>query len=77
MTIGHIVRSLTWMEEGLRGHFSDVIGTKEFRVADVTAGRAYVKAYVEFIHYVERVYEASTSATHGHFAATALASHHR
>jgi len=34
---------------------------------DVTAGRAYVKSYVEFIHYVERVYEAPTKVTHGHF----------
>ena len=33
---------------------------------DVTTGRAYVKAYVEFTHYVGRTYEASTKVTHGH-----------
>ena len=32
----------------------------ELARALASAGRAYVKAYVEFIHYVERVYEAST-----------------
>jgi hypothetical protein len=36
---------------------------KEFKAGDVAAGREYVKAYVEFIHYVERLYEASTTAT--------------
>jgi hypothetical protein len=34
---------------------------------DVTTARAYVKAYVEFIHYVGRTYEASTKVTHGQF----------
>jgi tRNA threonylcarbamoyladenosine modification (KEOPS) complex Pcc1 subunit len=73
-----VVKLLTAaMEERLREHFNDVIGTKEFRAADVAAGRAYVKAYVEFIHYVERVYEASTTATHGHFVATGPVSHDR
>jgi hypothetical protein len=36
----------------------------------VAAGRAYVRAYVEFIHYVERLYETSTTAAHGHFEET-------
>ena len=31
------------------------------------AGREYVEAYVEFIHYVERLYEAITALSHGHF----------
>ena len=65
------------MEERLREHFNDVVGTKEFRAADVASGRAYVEAYVQFIHYVERIYEASTTATHGHVVATGTASHHR
>ena len=32
---------------------------------DVRSGRAYVKAYVEFMHYVERLHEAATAEVHG------------
>ena len=63
--------------ERLREHFNEVIGFKEFPAADVAAGRAYVKAYVEFIHYVERLYEATTTPTHGHFDGTAPDAHRR
>lgn len=55
------------MQEGLRHHFHQVVSAKAFNPGDVAAGRAYVKAYVEFIHYVERLYEASSTVTHGHF----------
>ena len=50
--------------------FNEVIGARGFQADDVAAGRAYVKAYVEFIHYVERVYEATTATAHGHFDET-------
>ena len=65
------------LEERLREHFHEVVRAKSFRADDVAAGRAYVKAYVEFIHYAERVYESSTTATHGHFGATSPAPGHR
>jgi hypothetical protein len=65
------------MQERLHEHFNEVIGAKEFQAGDVAAGRAYVKGYVEFIHYVERLYEASTTATHGHFDETAPDAHRR
>jgi hypothetical protein len=32
----------------------------------VEAGREYVKAYVTFIHYVERIFQAAKSPIHGH-----------
>ena len=51
----------------LRDQFDEVINAKSFKTCDVTAGRAFVKTYVEFIHHVERLYEASTTVTHGHF----------
>ena len=35
--------------------------------SDVAAGREYVAAYVSFIHYVERLYEAATLPAEGHF----------
>ena len=60
----------TAMHERLRDHFNQVAGAKAFKPGDVAAGRAYVKAYVEFIHYVERLYEASTTVIDGHFDET-------
>ena len=65
------------MQEHLREHFSQVIRTRTFTAGDVAAGRAYVKAYVEFIHYVERLYEASTTLIQGHFDQTVPAAHVR
>lgn len=44
-------------------------GAKDARVlsgTDVEAGRAYVARYVSFVHYVERLYDAATSAAHAH-----------
>jgi Family of unknown function (DUF6448) len=61
------------MQEQLRQHFDEVVAAKAFKSEDVVAGRAYVKAYVEFIHSVERLYEASTIAAHGHFGETEAA----
>jgi hypothetical protein len=52
--------------DGLHTHFEEVAAVKAFKPEDVVAGRAYVKAYVEFIHYVERLYEAAVTSAHGH-----------
>jgi hypothetical protein len=41
---------------------------KTFDKNDVEAGREYVKAYVEFVHYVERVYQAVKNPAHGHYS---------
>jgi hypothetical protein len=54
------------------------VTARTYDVADVAAGRDYVRAYVEFIHYVERLYETSTTAAHGHFDETsAIQQEHR
>ena len=55
------------IQERLRQRFGEVMATKTFEPGDVAAGRAYVKAYVEFIHFVERLYESTMNAPHGHF----------
>jgi hypothetical protein len=55
------------MDEGLRRHFEEAVTTKNFKSGDVNAGREHIKAYVEFIHYVERLYEAIATSAHGHF----------
>jgi hypothetical protein len=55
------------MRDGVDAHFKAVIEKRKFAPDDVEAGRAYVEAYVPFIHYVERVYEAAAHPAEGHF----------
>ena len=55
------------IQERLREQFGEVMTTKSFKSDDIAAGRAYIKAYVEFIHFVERLYDSATKAPHGHF----------
>jgi uncharacterized protein DUF6448 len=50
----------------LRTHFDEVLAARAAMTdGDVPSGRAYVKVYVEFMHYVERLHEAATSEVHG------------
>jgi len=42
---------------GIRERFQKVTAAKKFSAEDVNAGRGYVKAYVEFVHYVEALHE--------------------
>jgi hypothetical protein len=58
------------MEHGLFNHFKEVVAKKKFDKNDVEAGRAFVKAYVEYIHYIEGLHAAAASAAHGHFPET-------
>ena len=62
------------MQRRLREEFAEVMATRKFGDDDLTAGRAYVKAYVEFIHFVERVYESTMQPPHGHFDEREIAS---
>ena len=55
------------MHERLGQLFGEVMATKTFEPADVAAGRAHVKAYVAFIHFVEQLYDSTTKTPHGHF----------
>lgn len=54
------------MQEGLRGKFRKTLEKKGYKRDDVEAGRAYVRAYVGFIHYAERLHQAAEKAVHGH-----------
>ncbi len=40
---------------------------RNFNANNVSAGREYIEAYVPFIHYAERVYEAATAPAEGHY----------
>ena len=55
-------------QAGLRKRFDDVAQKKDFAATDVDAGRAYVGAYVDYVHYVERVTEAAASTGDAHAA---------
>ena len=55
------------LQAGLREHFEHVMRTSNWPRGDVAAGREFVAAYVEFLHYVERLHEAIAGAVHGHF----------
>lgn len=64
------------IHHGLHRRFKEVLARKDFKAGDVDAGREYVRAYVEFLHYVERLYEAAKGPAGEHApAAHALAEH--
>lgn len=56
------------VRRGLQAHFEALSALKGYDPNNVAAGRRYVQAYVEYIHYVERLHEAATTAAEGHYA---------
>lgn len=58
------------LSAGLHRHFDEVAAARTYDPRDLSAGRRFVKAYVEYIHYVERLHEAISSAAGGHFDET-------
>ncbi len=65
-------------EKGLHGHFDEVMAKRGYGPNDVEAGRAYTSAYVQFVHYAERLYDAAdtTAAEHAHRAPAGAAHAH-
>lgn len=55
------------VETGLHEKFEQAMSRKKFKADDVEAGREYIEAYVKYIHYVERLYEAAKTTAHGHY----------
>jgi hypothetical protein len=53
-------------EQGLHRHFEDVMKKRKYSPNDVAAGRAYASAYVEYTHYVERLYDAAETLAPEH-----------
>jgi hypothetical protein len=51
---------------GLHEHYDAVVRTKDFKASDVKAGRDHVGAYVAYVHYVERLYDAAGTAKQAH-----------
>ena len=55
------------VKHGLAERLARVVAARRYKPSDVTAGRAWVTAYVGFLHYVEGVYQAATGeAAEGH-----------
>jgi hypothetical protein len=52
----------------LRESFARVQAKRAYDPDNVAAGRAYVKAYVEYVHFVERLHEAIANPAAGHYA---------
>lgn len=55
------------INKGAREHFDRVLEKKNFNKDNVEAGREFIEAYVVFIHYVERLYEAAAHSAAGHY----------
>jgi hypothetical protein len=53
--------------DGLREHFATVRALRRFRSSDLEAGRRYVAAYVAYVHYVERLFQAATAPAEHHY----------
>ncbi len=54
------------LNDGVQERFNTAVAKGGFRPGDVAAGREYVRAYVEFVHYVEGIHSALAPASHGH-----------
>jgi hypothetical protein len=52
--------------EGIRQRFSHAMETKRHADANVEGGRAYVAAYVDYVHFVENLYLIATGKAQGH-----------
>jgi len=63
------------VHKSVGGQFKDVMAKKSYKANDVVAGQQYVKAYVDYIHSVERIYEAAAGTAHGQAAEPTAAAH--
>ena len=65
---------------GIRKRFAEVQDKKLHAEHNVDAGRAFVAAYVEYVHYVEGLHQAAQGAgahhAEGHEAGPAKDAHH-
>lgn len=56
----------TALREGIERYFREALAKRNYQADDVEAGREYVRAYVEFVHYVEGLYGAASGETESH-----------
>jgi hypothetical protein len=66
-SVKDLANELTGMlQQHLEAAFRRVQAGKSFKRSEVDAGRQYVAAYVSYMHYVERLYKAISSAEASH-----------
>lgn len=65
-SVDELTREITQLiAEGIRHRFTKTMETKQHADENVAAGREFVEAYVEFVHYVERLHtDAAGQAGH-------------
>jgi len=67
-SVEELTREITQLiAEGIRHRFTKTMETKQHADENVAAGREFVEAYVEFVHYVERLHTDATGPA-GHAA---------
>ena len=59
------------LRDHLRESFERAKAHRKYDPNDLAAGREYVKAYVEYVHYAERLHEVIAKPAEGHFPASA------
>ncbi|MDT8302963.1 MAG: DUF6448 family protein [Sedimentisphaerales bacterium] len=65
--IDELVKKITQrIEHEIRQRFQTALESKKHVDHNVEAGRAYVRAYVEFTHYMEALHKVITGIEHGH-----------
>lgn len=64
------------VQEGLHSRFHQVVEKSAYSKDNVESGREYVKAYIEYIHYVEGLYQAAKGPAGGHAHVTDAAAAH-
>lgn len=66
-SIDYLQKLLTGaMSNGLLERFNEVIEKSKYPNDDTEAGREYVRAYVDYIHYVEGLYEIANGSINSH-----------
>jgi hypothetical protein len=64
-----VVRLLTEaVRHGVQERLRAAMNRKNFDVNDVAAGRRYVEAYVPYVHYIEKLWQAAAAPAHAHHA---------
>ncbi|MDL1862629.1 hypothetical protein FBR04_16620 [Betaproteobacteria bacterium PRO7] len=64
------------IRQGVHRRFLAARHARHFDVRDVAAGRDYVAAYVDYVHYVEKLWDAARGAGHAHGEHAAAAHAH-
>ena len=64
------------IQDGVREHFNEALTKQKFPKDDLDAGRGFVKAYVEYVHCIEALYETATHPIHGHYDDTGKGASH-